>query len=161
MKNIKEKNQEELEQTGQVEQISAEVLDHMMNPRNYKTMEDADGVGMAVDNKTGEFAIVYIKVEDENLEDISFGINACQDTLVAGSLFTEMIKKDSIENGLKAMKIMDEKLLQAPKKQRVCSLIILEAFKASVQNYKNRQNGIDEEHFQIDLRDSCEGVNLG
>jgi len=161
MKNLKKENQKKLEQSANVQEITAEVLDHMMNPKNYGTMDDANGVGMAVDNKTGEFAMVYIKLKDGILEDISFGVNACQDTVVAGSLFTEMVKKDTLENAIKALKLMDEKLFEVPKKQRVCSSMVLEAFRSAIINYDNRVAGRDEDMCTKDLKDSCEGVSLG
>ncbi|MEA3499055.1 MAG: iron-sulfur cluster assembly scaffold protein [Campylobacterota bacterium] len=159
MKNIKQENQEKLEQTGDVASISAEVLDHMMNPKNYGVMEDNDGVGMGADTKTGEFAMVYIKLNGEILENISFGCNACQDTVVAGSLFTEMVKGDTLDNAVKALMLMDEKLYTAPKKQQACSRMVLQAFRAAIINKENRVNGMDEDLFTINLKESCEGIN--
>ena len=161
MASLKKENQKKLEQNTQMQEITAEVLDHMMNPRNYGTMEDANGVGMAVDNKTGEFAMVYIKLIDGVLEDISYGVNACQDTVVAGSLFTEMIKKDTLPNAISALKLMDEKLMEVSKKQRLCSGMVLEAFRSALINREHRLSGEDEDMFTFNLKDSCEGVNLG
>ena len=140
--------------------VTAEVLDHMMNPRNYGKMEGADGIGMGVDKKTGEFAMMYIKVEDHKISDISFGCNACQDTVVAGSLFTEMVKGDTLANAVKASLIMDEKLNIAPKRQQACSRMILKAFDAALENKQHRDNGENEDMFTIDMKESCEGVNI-
>jgi nitrogen fixation NifU-like protein len=151
-------NQEKLEQEGTVAQITNEVLDHMMNPKNYGVMENHDGVGMGADKKTGEFAMVYIKLNDKLLEDISFGCNACQDTVVAGSLFTEMVKGDTLDNAIKALILMDEKLEVASKKQQACSRMVLQAFRASIINKENRENGMKEDLFTIDLKESCEGM---
>ena len=158
MKNQTVKQQ--LEQDPQIARVSAEVLEHMMNPRNYGKMENSDGIGMGVDKKTGEFAMVYIKVDDGNLSNITFGCNACQDTVVAGSLFTEMVKGDSLENAINALKLMSEKILMAPKRQQACSNMVLTAFRAAIINRDNKIAGIDEEMFTIDMKESCEGVNL-
>jgi len=160
MNNKTKENQEKLEQEGTVAQISAEVLEHMMNPKNYGVMKNNDGLGMGADKKTGEFAMVYIKLNGDILENITFGCNACQDTVVAGSLFTEMVKGDTLDNAVKALILMDEKLLEASKKQRACSGMVLQAFRASIINKENRINGLDEEMFTIDLKESCEGVNF-
>jgi nitrogen fixation NifU-like protein len=160
MKNNTKENQEELTQSGDVAKITAEVLDHMMNPKNYGVMENHDGLGMGADKKTGEFAMVYIKLNGDTLEDITFGCNACQDTVVAGSLFTEMVKGDTLDNAVQALRLMEEKLLIASKKQQACSKMVLQAFRASIINKENRVNGMDEDMFTIDLKDSCEGINL-
>lgn len=152
MKNL-DKNNEEMGR------ISAEILEHMMNPKNYGKMVDANGIGMGVDKKTGEFAMVYVQGEGDILENITFGCNACQDTVVAGSLFTEMVKGDTFENAIKAARLMDEKLEIAPKKQQACSRMVIKAFEASIINKKDRESGKDEEMFTIDMKESCEGVN--
>ena len=141
--------------------ISAEVLEHMMNPKNYGKMENADGIGMGADKKTGEFAMVYIKVDNNILTNITFGCNACQDTVISGSLFTEMVKGDTLENTINALKLMSEKILDAPKKQQACSGMVLTAVRAALINRENKINNIDEEMFTIDIKDSCEGVNIG
>ncbi len=158
MKN--ELTKEQLEQDPEIAKISAEVLEHMMNPKNYGKMENADGIGMGVDKKTGEFAMVYIKVDDEILSDITFGCNACQDTVVAGSLFTEMVKGDTLENAVNALKLMSEKILTAPKRQQACSNMVLTAFRAAIIHRDNKANGMDEEMFTIDMKESCEGINI-
>ena len=158
-KTIKE-NQEELVKEGKVAEISAEVLDHMMNPKNYGVMKDHDGVGMGVDKKTGEFAMVYIKMNGEILVNISFGCNACQDTVVAGSLFTEMVKRDTLDNAVKALMLMEEQLINVSKKQQACSGMVLQAFRAAIINKENRVNGMEEDMFTIDLKESCEGINI-
>ena len=133
-----------------IKDISNEVLDHMMYPRNYGVMSDPQGVGMGVDPKTGEFAMVYIRVVDNVLNAITFGANACQDTVVAGSLFTEMVKGDSLKNAIKASQLMDKKLEEAPKKQQACSRLILRAFDAAVINRENRLKGQKEDKYKID-----------
>lgn len=140
--------------------VTAEVMEHMMNPKNYGKMEDPNGVGMGVDKKTGEFTMIYLKVNDGVIENITFGCNACQDTVVAGSLFTEMIKGDTLANAVKASLIMDEKLNIAPKRQQACSRMVLKAFDAALENKTNRDSGINEEIFTIDMKESCEGVNI-
>jgi len=158
MKN--ELTKEQLEQDPEVARVSAEVLEHMMNPRNYGKMEDSDGIGMGVDKKTGEFAMIYIKVDDDILSNITFGCNACQDTVVSGSLFTEMVKGDTLENAVSALKLMTEKILTVPKKQQACSNMILTAFRAAIINRDNKIAGMNEEMFTIDMKESCEGINI-
>jgi nitrogen fixation NifU-like protein len=140
----------------QIQDVSAEILDHMMHPRNYGELKEAHGVGMGVDTKTGEFAIVYIYLVDDILNVIQFGANACQDTVVAGSLFTEMVKGDTFTNAKKAVKLMDKKLEVASKKQQACSKLILRAFDASVINRENRLKDIKEDMYKIELKESCE-----
>ncbi len=153
MKSINQKNQEQLEQTGDVAKISAEVLDHMIKPKNYGVMKDHDGIGKCVNKKTDEFAMVYIKLNGEILVNISFGCDASQDTVVAGSLFTEMVKRDTLDNAIQSLRLMDEQIQSAPKEQQASSGMILQAFRAAIINKENRVNGMDEDMFSIDLKE--------
>ena len=151
----KEENQSKMRDED-IRDVSEEVLDHMMYPRNYGVMDEAQGVGMSADKSNGEFAMVYVHVVGDILNAIQFGANACQDTVVAGSLFTEMVKGDTLENAKKASKLMDEQLEQAPKKQQACSRLILRAFDAAVINRENRLNGDNEDMYKITLKETCE-----
>lgn len=141
-----------------IKDVSAEVLEHMMNPKNYGKMEDADGVGMGVDDKTGEFVIFYIKVDTdtEMIKDLSFVANGCQDTIVSGSLFSEMVNGDSVANATMAAKLMSEKLVNAPKKQQVCANMVLIAFEASLRHVEEKMSGKDEEMYVLKTNESCE-----
>ncbi|MBD3840818.1 MAG: iron-sulfur cluster assembly scaffold protein [Campylobacterales bacterium] len=143
----------------EMNKVTAEVLEHMTNPRNYGKMENADAVGMGVDKKTGEFAMIYLKIDNGTIKDVSFGCNACQDTVIAGSLFTEMIKGDTLANAVKASLIMDEKLNIAPQRQQACSRMILRAFDAALEHQVMKKSGSSEDMFVIDMNQSCEGIN--
>jgi NifU-like protein involved in Fe-S cluster formation len=140
----------------QIKDVSSEILDHMMYPRNYGKLEEAQGIGMCVDQKTGEFVMLYINIYDEKINTIQFGANACQDTIVAGSLFTEMVKGDTLKNAQRAAEIMDEKLEMAPKKQQACSRLVLRAFDAALINRDNHNNGINEDMTTINLKETCD-----
>ena len=143
-----------------IKKVSAEVLDHMMNPRNYGAMEDATSRGKAIILERDEYVIIYLKVIDGIVENITFGMDGNQDTSVAGSIFTEMVKGDTLENGIKASRLLDEKLNVAPKKQQACSRMVIKAFEAALKNKENRDNGQEEDMYTIDMKESCEGVNI-
>ena len=135
----------------QMREVGAEILEHMMHPKNYGELIDAQGVGMGVNMETEQFVIVYINIENEKVDGIQFGANACQDAVVAGSLFTEMVKGDSLENAINTAKLMDEKLEVAPKRQQGSSRLVLRAFDAALKNRENKLNGIDEEMNKISI----------
>lgn len=146
-----EKNQEELLHNPELERMSAEVMDHMVNPKNYGKLAHPNGVGQAVSPKSNEFANIYISVENGIINDISFGCRSCQDTTVAGSIFTTMVKGTSVEEALKIMQQMDEQIAIAPKKQQIASRMILRAFESAVQNMENRKTMLDQEMVSVEL----------
>ncbi|MFZ9658961.1 MAG: iron-sulfur cluster assembly scaffold protein [Arcobacteraceae bacterium] len=142
----------------QVQEVTGEILEHMMSPKNYGQMDNPTCSGMGVDTKTGEFALMHLLLDDENIiKDIKFGCNACQDTVIAGSLFTEMIKGMNLVYAKDASHRLEAKLSEAPPKQKACSMMILKAFEASLLHKKSKENGGDEDMCSLELGDSCEG----
>ncbi len=138
------------------EGMNPEVLEHLMAPKNYGKIEDPSGVGVAMDEQTGEYVIFYIQTNGEIIEDLKFATNGCQDTVVVGSMFSAMVKGDNIQNGKKALAKMELKLGGLTPKQRVCTDMVLEAFVASLINREHLLNGENEEMHIIKMKESCE-----
>ena len=150
-KEIIEQNQEALKDNPELSRMSAEVMDHMVNPKNYGKLAHPNGIGQAVSPKSNEFANVYIDVEDNIIKDISFGCRSCQDTTVSGSIFTTMVKGTTVEEALSLMKDMDKQIEIAPKKQKLASQMILRAFESAVKNMENRKTMLDQEMVSVEL----------
>jgi nitrogen fixation NifU-like protein len=142
------------------EGMNPEILEHLMSPKNYGKLEDADGVGVALDEKTQEYVIFYTKLDGEIVEDVRFATNGCQDTVVIGSMFTQMIKQNDIEYANKAIKKMHEKLGNMTPQQKICAEIVFTAFIASLKNIENKAQGEDEELHLLKMKDSCEATNM-
>ncbi|SFV69236.1 Iron-sulfur cluster assembly scaffold protein IscU [hydrothermal vent metagenome] len=138
------------------EGMSAEVLEHLMYPKNYGKLDDADGVGVALDEKTGEYVIFYTKLDDEIVKDVKFATNGCQDTVVIGSMFTDMIIGNDLEYAQKAVQKMHDKLGTLTPQQQVCADIVFTAFIASLKNKENKDTGADEELHVLKMKESCE-----
>ncbi len=138
------------------EGMNPEVLEHLMAPKNYGKIDDPSGVGVAMDERTGEYVIFYIKVNGEIIEDLKFATNGCQDTVVVGSMFSAMVKGEKVDEGKKAIAKMELKLGGLTPKQRVCTDMVLEAFVASLINREHLLNGENEEMHIIKMKESCE-----
>lgn len=141
------------------EGLSPEVLEHLINPRNYGKLENPSCVGVAVDEKTGEYVIFYTLLKDDIVEDVKFATNGCQDTVVVGSMFTEMIKGENTEYANKAIEKMAKKFGNVSKQQQVCIEIVLNGFVASMMNYQNICDGKDEEMHVLKMEESCDMQN--
>ena len=136
--------------------INKEVLEHLMQPKNYGKLEDANGVGVALDEKTQEYVIFYTKLDGEKIQKVRFATNGCQDTVVIGSMYTDMITNNTVDYANEAIERMHEKLGTLSQQQQVCADIVFTAFIASMKNYENRQKGLDEELHLLKMKQSCE-----
>ncbi|MEA1914267.1 MAG: iron-sulfur cluster assembly scaffold protein [Campylobacterota bacterium] len=141
-------------------EVTNEILDHMMNPRNYGNLEDLNCAGVAYDDETDEFVSMYMVINNGIIEMISFGTNGCTDTVVAGSIFTEMIKGDTVVNAKAAKEKMMEKLQHAPEQLRICSTMVLLSCDACWINYENRAKGQTDELFKMSMQESCQGLSM-
>ncbi|MBN2816021.1 MAG: iron-sulfur cluster assembly scaffold protein [Campylobacterales bacterium] len=142
------------------EGMKPEVLEHLMHPKNYGKLDNPSGVGVALDEKTKEYVIFYILLENDELQDVKFATNGCQDTVVIGSMFSEMIINNDLEYANGAIAKITEKLGSLTAQQKICSDIVFSAFAASIRNYENRQNNVDEELHLFKMKESCE-INEG
>ncbi len=138
------------------EGMNPQTLEHLMNPKNYGKLENPSGVGVAVDEKTGEYVIFYALLDGDIIKGTKFATNGCQDTVVVGSMFTEMIIDHSVEYAQGAIKKMNEKLGGVTPQQQVCTDMVMSAFVASIMNYENLQNGKEEEMHVLKMKESCE-----
>jgi nitrogen fixation NifU-like protein len=138
--------------------MNPEVIRHLMQPQNYGKLDDPSGVGVAHDEKSGEFVIFYIKLSDETITDVTYATNGCQDTVVIGSMFTEMLKDKDVEYGKKAIALLEQKLGVLTAQQKICAEMVFNAFVASLINVENLRRGENEEMHVIKNDASCELV---
>ena len=80
---------------------SEKVMDHFANPRNCRKMEDANGVGTVGNPTCGDLMTIYIKVEGNVIQDISFQTFGCGAAIATSSMITEIAVGKTLEEALK------------------------------------------------------------
>ncbi len=119
-------------------EIYETTMDHMMNPRNYGKLESPDAVGIGKNPQNGEMVIIYLKIENEKIEDIKFQAKACMTTVIAGSIFTQTVKGATLKEARELTSIMLEKVKQMPPEEAACSELVAEAFLAALEHHEMR-----------------------
>jgi len=56
---------------------SEKVMDHFRNPRNVGVLEDANGIGEVGNAKCGDIMKMYLKIEDDVVQDVKFETFGC------------------------------------------------------------------------------------
>ena len=128
---------------------SEKVMDHFMNPRNVGTLEDASGVGEVGNAKCGDIMKIYLKIENEIIEDVKFETFGCGSAIASSSMATEMIKGKSIHEALALTnKAVAEALDGLPAHKMHCSVLAEEAIKNALKDYFEKNNiPYDKEKF--------------
>lgn len=136
-------------------ELSDEIIEHMMHPKNYGKLDHPSGVGIGYDGTSGEYVILYITCDGDEIVKISYATNGCQDTVILGSVFTEMIKDTAIDEARHITSEMEAKLSDAPEKQQACGELVLSAFVAALINREHRIEGGKQELHKIEIDHTC------
>ena len=121
---------------------SEKVMDHFMNPRNVGIIEDANGIGEVGNAKCGDIMKIYLKIENDIIEDVKFETFGCGSAIASSSMATEMIKGKSIQEAMELTnKAVAEALDGLPAHKLHCSVLAEEAIKNALKDYYDR-NGI-------------------
>ncbi len=139
--------------------VDVQLIEHMMNPKNYGTLAGSNAEGIGKNPENGEKVAIYIRVgtdEDEPyVEDIAFQAIGCTTTVVAGSMLTEEAKGlnfNGVQNLVEAtMKLLD----RLPPEDAACSEMVALAIKAAVDTYEKRQDDPDYPVITYKIVNSC------
>lgn len=120
---------------------SEKVMDHFMHPRNVGSIADASGVGEVGNAKCGDIMKIYLKIEDDIIQDVKFETFGCG-SAIASSMATEMILGKNIHD---AMRLTNQAVAEAldglPAHKMHCSVLAEEAIKNALKDYFDK-NGI-------------------
>ncbi|MDY6973683.1 MAG: Fe-S cluster assembly scaffold protein NifU [Thermodesulfobacteriota bacterium] len=121
---------------------SKTVMDHFKNPRNVGVIEDADGIGEIGNPLCGDMMSIYLKIDNERIDDIKFQTFGCGAAIAVSSMLTELAKGKPIEEAKKiSNKDVAEALDGLPKNKLHCSNLGADALKAAIQNYEDQKSG--------------------
>ena len=128
---------------------SEKVMDHFMNPRNVGRIEDASGIGQVGNAKCGDIMKIYLKIENDIIEDVKFETFGCGSAIASSSMATEMIMGKSIYEAMELTnKAVAEALDGLPAHKMHCSVLAEEAIKKALQDYFDKNNiPYDKEQF--------------
>ena len=123
-------------------QYSAKVLDHVHNPRNVGSIEDANVVVQAGDPSCGDALVFFIKIENEIVHDIKFLIKGCGAAIATSSIATELVMGKTLDE---VLTLNDQKIAAAldglPEEKMHCSNMAASALHAAVQQYRSTVAG--------------------
>lgn len=66
------------------------ITDHFLNPRHLGELADANGVGTIGDPACGDFLRVYVRLDKDTIQDISFLCQGCPAAIASGSATCEL-----------------------------------------------------------------------
>ena len=118
---------------------SDKVMDHFRNPRNVGVLEDANGIGEVGNAKCGDIMKMYLKIEDDIIQDVKFETFGCGSTIASSSMATELIKGKPVSEAMQLTnKAVAEALDGLPAYKMHCSVLAEEAIQKALDDYHSR-----------------------
>jgi nitrogen fixation NifU-like protein len=119
---------------------SEKVLDHFRNPRNVGEIENPDGVGTVGNPVCGDVMSIYIKVDDDKIEDIKFKTFGCGAAIATTSMTTELAKGKTLDEAMEITRqdVADE-LGGLPPVKMHCSNLAADALHEAIENYRKKK----------------------
>lgn len=118
---------------------SRKTLEIFKNPQNVGSIENPDGFGTARSRYCSDYAEIFLRIEGGTVISGTFLTNGCCAAISASSVFTDMIKNKTLEECEKITKEDISKALDhLPLQKITCSLVIIDAFKNAVENYRKK-----------------------
>lgn len=118
---------------------SEKVMDHFRNPRNVGVIENADGVGEVGNAKCGDIMKIYLKIENDTIQDVKFETFGCGSAIASSSMATDLIKGKPVSEAMTLTnKAVAEALDGLPPHKMHCSVLAEEAIQKALQDYYAR-----------------------
>lgn len=119
---------------------SEKVMDHFRNPRNMGEIPDADGVGNVGNPVCGDMMTIYIKVKDNQIDDIKFKTFGCGAAVATSSMITELAKGKTLEEAMKITRAnVADSLDGLPPVKMHCSNLAADGLHAAIEDYYKKQ----------------------
>ena len=98
--------------------------------------QDANAVGTVGNAVCGDIMKIYMKIENNVIEDVSFQTFGCAAAIATSSVATTMIKGKTVDEALKLTNAeVVDKLGGLPPQKLHCSVLAEEAIKAAINDY--------------------------
>ena len=139
--------------------VDAQLIEHMMSPKNYGTLAASNAEGIGKNPENGEKVAVYLRIrEDEEqpyIDEIAFQAIGCTTTVVAGSMLTEEAKGLNLNGAYNLVEATMKLLDKLPPEDAACSEMVALAIKAGVDTYIKRQEDPTYPAITYHVKNSC------
>jgi len=116
------------------------VMEHFRNPRNMGEIPNADGVGTVGNPVCGDLMTIYIKVNDNRIEDIKFKTFGCGAAIATSSMITELAKGKTLDEAMKITRgNVADSLGGLPPIKMHCSNLAADGLHAAIQDYLKKK----------------------
>ena len=123
------------------EQCKANIMDHFMDPRNAKRMEEPDAKVKVADLDSGDFIEVYLAVEDDRIREMTYLVFGCTGAVATASALSVMVPGLSLDQ---AGALTDDDVVAwlggKPEKLGKSNLLALRGLHEAISQYRKEDD---------------------
>lgn len=124
-------------------EYTEKVMDHFANPRNVGEIVDANGIGEVGNAKCGDIMRIYLKVENDRIQDVKFKTFGCGAAIATSSMVTELVKGKTLKEALTVTnQAVAEALGGLPPVKMHCSNLAADAMHKAIQDYMDKRKAV-------------------
>ena len=90
------------------------ILDHTRNPRNKRSIEEADKSAEGFNPLCGDRATIFVKLDGERISDVSFEGRGCSISTASASMMTEALRGKTCAEAETIFESFHELITRAP-----------------------------------------------
>ncbi len=122
-------------------EFNQQIMEHFLNPRNIGELENADGYAKVGDPNCGDFIEVWIRIDDEILQDFKYKVFGCWGAIATTSVVSELAIGKSVND---ALNLTDDNVIQAlkgiPENKQHCSMLGIQGLRSAIAAYFLKEN---------------------
>jgi len=119
---------------------SPAVIDHWLNPRNFRTLEAADGFARNT-GVCGDTMEMFVRMKNDRIVECTFQTDGCGTTIVCGSAATELARGRALLEALG--RVSAEGILRAlgglPEGSLHCAQLAAETLRRALADFLSRK----------------------
>jgi nitrogen fixation protein NifU and related proteins len=116
---------------------SKTAIDYMMNPKNLGSIPEAS-VHVSVSGMCGDNMEMWLRIQDEKIENASFCTNGCGATIACGGMVTELAKGKTLGEALTiSAEVITKNLGGLPENHAHCAGLASLTLKKAIIQYIN------------------------
>ena len=118
---------------------SKKVIQHFTKPHNYGKIIGADAIGEAGNPVCGDLMKIYIKVQNDVIEEIKFETLGCAAAIATSSMITDLALGKTLTEALKiSNQDVADNLEGLPPVKMHCSNLAASALHNAIEKYRNK-----------------------
>jgi len=128
------------------------VIEHFKNPHNQGVIENPDAEALVGSPACGDQIAIYLKINNDVIEDIKFESYGCASNIATASIVTDLAKGKTLEEAL-SIKWTEavQELGGLPPVKYHCSVLAVDGLRAAIKDYLRKTGRLPEEELSSDL----------